>query len=284
MKGCTVIAAGFYSSLQDEGRFGYRHWGIPVSGPMDVVHFHHANALVGNLPNATAIECTLEGPRLLCNCDTTFAVAGAPMKITKNEKEVPMNTPISCVLGDILSFGKMTEGMRSYIAFAGGVQTEIFFGSRSYFHPVSPQATLEKGQSLPLKDPDKQLLPKEILLPPAWSLEAVVKINTTTGPDWHSLSKSIQKALKTGTYIVGSNNRMGYQLEGGSITHQLQLPSSFVLAGTLQLTPKGKLLVAMADGQVTGGYPRALLLEEASTAALAQARSGAKVKITVVDP
>ena len=56
-----------------------------------------------------------------------------------------------------------------------------------------------------------------------------------------------------------------------------------MLASTLQLTPKGKLLVAMADGQVTGGYPRALLLDEASTAALAQARSGAKVKITVVD-
>ena len=135
---------------------------------------------------------------------------------------------------------------------------------------------MEKGQSLPLKDPDKQLLPKEILLPPAWPLEAVVKINTTTGPDWHTLSKSIQKALKTGTYIVGSNNRMGYQLEGGSITHQLQLPSSFVLAGTLQLTPKGKLLVAMADGQVTGGYPRALLLDEALNSCFGTSTIGCK--------
>ena len=280
MNGCTVIATGFYSSLQDEGRFGYRHWGIPVSGPVDAVHFHYANALVGNLSNATAIECTLEGPTLLCNHDTIFAVAGAPMEITKNDKEVPMNTPISCVVGDILSFGKMASGMRSYIAFAGGVQTEIYFGSRSYFYPVSPQGTLEKGQLLPLKDIKKYKLPKKTFPPPVWPTAEVLKITTTYGPDWHSLSKSVQKALITETFTVGSNNRMGYQLEGASITHQLHLPSSFVLAGTLQLTPNGKLLVAMADGQVTGGYPRALLLDEVSLAALAQTRTGEKVKIT----
>ena len=283
MKGCTVISTGFYSSLQDQGRFGHRHWGIPVSGPVDEVHFHYANALVGNPSNATAIECTLDGPTLLCNQYITFAVAGAPMKIIKNDKEVPMNTPISCVLGDILSFGKMTEGMRSYIAFAGGVQSEIYFGSRSYFYPVSPQGTLKKGQALPLNDIEKYILPKKISPPPAWHTAAVLKITTTFGPDWHRLSKSIQKALIAGTYTVGSNNRMGYQLEGTSITHQLQLPSSFVLPGTLQLTPSGKLLVAMADGQVTGGYPRAFLLDAASTAALAQTRTGEKVKITVAN-
>ena len=73
---------------------------------MDVVHFHYANALVGNLPNATAIECRLKAPRCCAIATLIFAVAGAPMKITKNEKEVLGEHAYFRVLGDILSFGK----------------------------------------------------------------------------------------------------------------------------------------------------------------------------------
>ena len=73
---------------------------------------------------------------------------------------------------------------------------------------------------------------------------------------------------------------MGYQLEGFPLEHQLQLPSGLVLPGTVQLTPNGKLLIAMADGQVTGGYPRVLLLGKEDIATLAQLRTGATVKIS----
>lgn len=280
MNGCKVISPGFYTTLQDEGRLGFRHWGIPKSGAMDAIHFEYANAIVGNSKEKTALECTLEGPTLLCNQATVIAVTGAPMRILKNEAEVPMNTAIPCDLGDILQFGKMSEGMRSYIAFQGGLGGESYLGSRSYFHPVTPQATLVKGQVLALLQESSNGLKQNDFTEPLWPSKNSVAFEAEEGPDWFHLPEDFKAALKETTYQVGSNNRMGYQLEGFPLEHQLQLPSGLVLPGTVQLTPNGKLLIAMADGQVTGGYPRVLLLGKEDIATLAQLRTGATVKIS----
>jgi len=71
---------------------------------------------------------------------------------------------------------------------------------------------------------------------------------------------------------------MGYQIKGGLPTNRFSFPSSFVLPGTVQLTPEGSMLVAMADGQVTGGYPRILFLETPEAAKLAQLRTGQSLR------
>ena len=68
---------------------------------------------------------------------------------------------------------------------------------------------------------------------------------------------------------------MGYHLEGNdNLKNRIHLESSAIFPGTIQLTPKGVLLVSMADGQVTGGYPRVLILDELSMSILAQKRRG----------
>ncbi len=43
-----VIQPGFYTTVQDGGRKGYRRWGVPISGPMDHLNFTLANSLLGN--------------------------------------------------------------------------------------------------------------------------------------------------------------------------------------------------------------------------------------------
>ena len=76
----TVEEAGLETSVQDlPGRIGFWEQGFPPSGPMDIWSFRLANLLVGNAPEAAALECQFLGPRLRLECDCVVAVTGADM-------------------------------------------------------------------------------------------------------------------------------------------------------------------------------------------------------------
>jgi len=48
MAAITVIRAGMLTTVQDLGRWGQQHLGVPVAGPMDWYSHRLANRLVGN--------------------------------------------------------------------------------------------------------------------------------------------------------------------------------------------------------------------------------------------
>jgi len=268
-----VIQPGFYTTVQDGGRKDYRHWGVPISGPMDHLNFTLANSLLGNPPEAALLECTLHGPTLLFNAPSRVVVTGAPIELLRDGQPMPMYHAIDCDLGTVLTLGKMTVGMRSYIAFQGGLATQKILGSHSYYFPVTPEKVLEKGVLLPLKPMDKKIF-QSIPEPPTQWIGTARELMMLPGPDWAKLPTRLQDQIMSSDFKIGSNDRMGYQIKGGLPTNHFSFPSSFVLPGTVQLTPEGSLLVAMADGQVTGGYPRILFLETPEAAKLAQLRTG----------
>ncbi|MBA3979917.1 MAG: urea carboxylase [Alcanivorax sp.] len=134
---CTldVISGGTLTTVQDfPGRRGYWPVGIPPSGPFDDVSFRLANRLLGNAPDCAALECTLNGPTLRFNIDTTIALTGADMGATLDGDTVPTGQPVAVIAGQTLKLGKVSgAGARTYVAVAGGIQCTPYLGSRSTF-------------------------------------------------------------------------------------------------------------------------------------------------------
>jgi len=100
------------------------------------------------------------------------------------------------------------------------------------------------------------------------------------GPEYGLLDNNHLENLFFKEFSVAKDyNRMGYQFEEKIKGHKLSMLTSATLPGTVQLTPSGKLIVLMKDGQTTGGYPRILQLSDKAISTLAQKKFGDKVTL-----
>src|SRR5690625_1914483 len=111
----TVIKPGLQSSFQDQGRYGFQHLGVPVSGAMDVRAHRLANLLAGNTHDHATLALTLTGPTLRFHADACIAISGAALSPPINDKPIPNNRPIIVCNGDILRFGQVEFGLRAYL-------------------------------------------------------------------------------------------------------------------------------------------------------------------------
>ena len=100
-----IIKSGLSTSVQDLGRPGYFHLGIPISGAMDRYALRAANMLVGNPEDAAGLEGVFIGPEIEFTEDATVAVTGADMPITVDGEAVQSWTSFSVKTGQTLSFG-----------------------------------------------------------------------------------------------------------------------------------------------------------------------------------
>jgi urea carboxylase len=129
-----VIESGTYSTVQDyPGRIGYWDIGVPPSGPMDDYAFRLANRIVGNHPDAAALECTIQGATLKFYCAAIIALSGAPTAATLDGKPVEFWHAIKVKSGQKLVIGKALNGCRTYFAVRGGLDVPVYLGSRSTF-------------------------------------------------------------------------------------------------------------------------------------------------------
>jgi len=131
-----VLEAGLQTTVQDLGRPGFEHLGLPRSGAADAVALAVANLLVGNHAGAAALECTLLGPRLRARRPLTVALAGADFGAVAQPGNRPTATlrPYRLAAGDTIEFtsvGNPELGCRTYVAFRGGIDVERVLGSRS---------------------------------------------------------------------------------------------------------------------------------------------------------
>ncbi|MEP2670517.1 MAG: biotin-dependent carboxyltransferase family protein [Cyclobacteriaceae bacterium] len=266
-----VITPGLYTTIQDKGRFGFRKYGVPVSGVMDEQSASMANHLLNNSSACALMEITMVGPKLLFSAPTLITISGADISPQLNETPIPLNKVTQVLKGDVVSFGKLKFGLRCYLAVKGGFQTEMVMNSRSYFTPVTNNNLVQKGDQLSISsfnESEHHLSSVKIdhlLFSPA--------LSCSKGPEFHLLTSTEQKSIFGKKLLVSQdNNRMGYRLEG----YQFQYPTTYnmltssVLPGTVQLTPSGKLIVLMKDCQTTGGYPRILQLSKEGINKLAQ--------------
>ncbi|GGB25534.1 allophanate hydrolase [Tistrella bauzanensis] len=128
-----VLNPGLATTVQDQGRPGYFHLGIPVSGAMDSYALTAANLLVGNPATAAGLEAVFLGPQLEFQRDATVAITGADLPPKLDGEPRPGWTAFKVRAGQVLSFDYLKSGARAYIAVSGGIDTPLALGSRSTY-------------------------------------------------------------------------------------------------------------------------------------------------------
>ncbi len=273
-----VLKKGLYTSIQDLGRTGYRKYGVPVSGAMDLASAKLANSVLGNDSGEAVMEITLQGPELEFTAVTSISITGADLSPALNGEAVEHCSVIEVQENDVLTFGRRTYGARSYLAVAGGFQTEQSLNSRSYFQGIMEKAMIQSGDELTIgvRSNDLPVTGGSIDRNTTHIHQTELQVNK--GPEYELLNATQQAALTAQTFTIRMNNRMGYQLEQPIENQLASILSSAVLPGTVQLTPSGKLIVLMRDCQTTGGYPRVLQLTNDSIDTLSQKVSKDQIK------
>lgn len=266
-----VLHPGILSSIQDLGRYGYRHLGVPLSGVMDSYSATFANLLLQNNHNAAVIEATMTGPKLQFKTPTVISISGADMQPKCNGNSIPMHQPIIIKANDILSFGKLTAGLRTYIAVKDGFQSESVLNSCSMYQGITPKQRLKVGDTIAYKPYENNQTIKTANVKYKDNSITERTLEAYLAPEFSSLSDKQKALLLNSEFKVSKyNNRMAYRLHGFSDNVISPILTSAVLPGTVQLTPSGELIVLMRDAQTTGGYPRVLQLTEQAINCLSQ--------------
>lgn len=277
-----VLSPGFYTTIQDLGRFGYADKGVPCSGVMDSYSAQLANQIIGNNSNDSLLEIALGKLILKFNNETIICVSGADLSSKLNGNSLDINKAILVQKNDVLSFEKSVFGVRAYLAVKGGFQTPIKLGSRSFYAGITSQNLLRKDDVLPIEFlvTDKNLSNATVKVDIAHFTDK--KLIVYPGPEYELLTVAQKAQLSSSEFVISNdNNRMGYRLEGLVENELPSMLTSAVLPGTVQLTPSGRLIILMRDCQVTGGYPRVLQLSDQSINRLAQKSTGDKIQFTV---
>ena len=139
-----VLSSGFFTTIQDLGRFGFGDIGVPVSGAMDLYSAKLGNSILGNRNSDAVLEITLDKCKLRFDVESIICISGADLSPKLNSKQIPLNSVLVVNKDDTLIFGKSIYGVRSYLAVKGGFQTEIVLKSRSFYKGITNRYILKK--------------------------------------------------------------------------------------------------------------------------------------------
>ncbi len=262
MAALTVLRPGMLSTVQDLGRWGHQHLGVPVAGPMDWYSHRLANRLVGNPDESAALEVTLLGPDLTSDGDVECAVAGAAFEMTVDGSPVPTHARFTLRRGARLGFHRRSAGARATLAVRGGIDLPPLLGSRatsliSRMGPLGGRA-LAAGDVLPVGSA------RAGGRPPGYPLALPVggaRIRVVMGPHENCVNSSGLATFCTMRFSVSpQSNRMGYRLDGSVLARaeskDAEMLSDATPIGSIQVPPSGLPILLMADRQTTGGYPK----------------------------
>jgi biotin-dependent carboxylase-like uncharacterized protein len=267
-----ILAEGMHSSIQDLGRKGYRSFGVPISGAMDKYSAILANKLLNNEENLPVLEMTMIGPKIMFEDHSLMVLTGADLSPELNGSPIKMNHVYEVKTSDVLSFGSLISGVRSYLGVKGGFLTEHKLNSYSFYQGVTSQERVQKGDRLRIASHDINLEMTSSKIKVKSSHFDVSKLEVTKGPEYNRLTKKHRELLFSKRFKIGGmNNRMGYQLKNTfPRLKDAEIITSTTIPGTVQLTPSGTLIILMRDCPTTGGYPRILQLTDIAINQLAQ--------------
>ncbi|MEU7427128.1 biotin-dependent carboxyltransferase family protein [Streptomyces sp. NPDC040750] len=280
----VVVRSGALTTVQDRGRPGYAHLGVPRSGALDPPAAALANRLVGNGPDAAVLETTLDGCALRPRSTVTVAVTGAPCPVTVSGRPAAWGAPVVVPAGELLEVGTTTAGVRAYLGVGGGVAVEPVLGSRAtdLLSGLGPPP-LTDGTVLPLGAPAGAPARVDGVPQPCPPAELVLRVVPGPRADW--FTAGAVRDLTTRVYRVSSaGNRIGLRTEGPALERARpgELPSEGMVLGAVQVPPDGRPVVFLADHPTTGGYPVIAVVRAADLPAAAQAVPGTSVRFVPV--
>jgi biotin-dependent carboxylase-like uncharacterized protein len=290
-----VLQPGLLTTVQDMGRPGHQSLGIPVSGALDSLSLRAANALVGNAPDAGALEVAYVGPTLAVDADEVrLAFVGADATIdvfpdgaAENGTRIGTMRSMRLRRGEVVRIGSLTGGAVLYVAVEGGFDITPLLGSvsthiRSGFGGFQGRA-LMANDLLPLArdavsdHDDCQLVGLDLSSPP--------KFRVIAGPQNDYFSEAAIENFFRAEYRVGSgSDRTGMRLDGPQLDHLhgFDIASDATAPGAIQVPGSGQPIVLLADRQTTGGYPKIATVISADLPALGRLPIGARIAFAPV--
>ncbi|MEV6956975.1 biotin-dependent carboxyltransferase family protein [Streptomyces sp. NPDC051183] len=279
-----VLRPGALTTVQDLGRPGYAHLGVPRSGALDTGAHRLANRLLGNPPEAAALETTLDGVSLRALAPVVIAVTGAPCAVRASGHPVPWGAPVRLRAGVEVDIGRAESGLRSYVAVRGGFAVPPVLGSRStdLLSGLGP-AALSAGVVLPVGTPGPDPVHGvDAPAAPGPPRELVLPLRLGPRADWFTPA-SIAGLWRSHYRVSAASNRIGLRTEGPELARARtgELPSEGMVLGAVQVPPDGRPVVFLADHPVTGGYPVIGVVPRGPALdAAAQSRPGSGLRFT----
>ncbi|MGB7555688.1 MAG: biotin-dependent carboxyltransferase family protein [Candidatus Korobacteraceae bacterium] len=257
-----VVKPGFFTTVQDLGRYGYAHLGVSPAGAADALSFRIANLLVGNDENSPALEMTLLGATLGFEASAIVALTGATCECKAGSAQVPFNTAFDLPAGAVLQCGSMTTGARCYLAVQGGFDIPQVLGSASTFVPghfggfkgrrlqSGDVLQVRKNGSLPVRSLRHGGVDSQRRSEP-------VRVTKGAQQDWFG-PEAFEKLFSSAYIVSEQSDRTGLRLKGEAVRprEQSELLTDGIPLGAIQVPQDGQPIILFVDQQTTGGYPK----------------------------
>lgn len=300
-----ILNPGTFTTIQDyPGRSGYWNIGVPPSGPMDHLAFRLANRILGNPDSAAGLECTVMGPTLRFNCDTTICLTGAQMQATLDGIDVPYWSAIAVSAGSTLTLKAIVgHGYRTYLAIAQGFDVPEYLGSRSTFtlgqFGGHAGRTLRLGDVLRLprlSDQDDERvntsLPVELIPNYTTDWDVAVLYGPHGAPDFFteddirmifSQRWTIHhNSARTGIRLIGPKPKWAREDGGEAGLHPSNIHDNAYAIGTIDFTGDMPIILAH-DGPSLGGFVCPGTIVQAELWKIGQLKPGDTVRFYPID-
>ena len=266
-----VVEPGLYSLLVGRKRSASRHLGVPVGGPADVASCTLGNSLLGNAPDALALETALFGPILKAEVPLAGVVYGAPFQLSASSgQSLEVGRTFNLATGERLKIGGTPSGCRAYLCVVGGFTGPVILGSQTALAPI------RRGDLLPCAT--SSLKPRSGIVLPQRNT-TVIRVLPGPQANWFA-----DRQFYDQTYTVaGASDRMGVRLLGTPLNRPArELVSEAVAPGAVQITNDGLPVILAVDGQTIGGYPKIAHVIRADLDLVGQLRPGSEVQFEEV--
>jgi biotin-dependent carboxylase-like uncharacterized protein len=284
-----VVDPGLLLTVQDGGRVGLAHLGVPRSGACDPWGLATANLLADAAPDAAALEVTLAGCVLRATETCAVALGGADLGAELDDGR-PLRPGVTYRIarGALIRFAGGSRGIRAYVAVPGGLAVDRTLGSAASY--AAGGLGFAGGRSLVAGDRVGSRRPGDLSsVGHAWPgglaahpMTEAGPLAFVPGPDLHAAPPGALDAFEAAAWRVGpASDRMGLRLEGSALGRGREIVSHPLVAGAVQVPPDGRPIVLLRDGPTIGGYPVLGVL--ADDPRVGQLRPGDEVRFVPID-
>lgn len=294
-----IEKSGLLATVQDLGRFGFRRFGVNPTGAMDKRAARLINVLLGCDEREAVLEMHFPAPVLRFDEPAVVALGGADFGAQLDGEPIENWQPVFVEKGNVLEFARKRSGNRVYLAVKNGFAVErwldsgstnlranvggfrgrsLLKGDRISFNEtlgIAGKRKIENEKSFerpkfPYKI-SRALIPRYNCLP---------TVRVIAGAEFERLTALGEQQFLTESFTISNNSdRMGFRLTGAPLylSDSLEMISSAVDFGTIQLLPDGRMIILMADHQTSGGYPRIAHVASVDLPVLAQLGANDKI-------
>ncbi|MEK5071586.1 5-oxoprolinase subunit C family protein [Sporosarcina sp. FSL K6-1508] len=276
-----IVKPGVYATIQDQGRFGFRRFGMPVAGPMDREAFQLGQDIIGNDEIGNALEIFLGGLALEVLTDHRIVIAGADLgAMIDGETPAPLWKTFQVWKGQMISFSKPISGAITYIIPEGGYAVKETLGSSSSYPRGLIGEITKKDMILYANKLKQKRLNRGLLVGNIPRYAQDITVDLFKSPHMDLFEKSSIDTFLKATYTYRGGDRMGYFFNGPPLEFidSGDIFSEATQFGTVQVPTNGQPIILMADAQTTGGYATIGTVSKADLPKVAQLKNGGTIR------